>query len=117
VPNHSAFGKRNRFGASVAEVMADLGKKSDQGQTLTVTAPKDNAVPLLFRSSRFGFHPRRSVSRPADGRIALGKDFTYLNRYNVGRMCLAVILAAGHAFFACFSCHLGSPRSLRSSHT
>jgi hypothetical protein len=39
--------------------------------------------------------------------IALGKGLTYLNRYNFGRMLLAVIAAGGHAFFACFSCHLG----------
>jgi hypothetical protein len=45
----------------------------------------------------------------------VGKSFTLLNRYFAGRMCMAVILAAGHAFFACFSCHLGSPPSLRSS--
>jgi hypothetical protein len=65
---------------------------------------------------RFVFHPRRSVSRPAHRRIAVGKSFTLLNRYFAARMCMAVILAAGHAFFACFSCHLGSPPSLRSSH-
>ena len=70
---------------------------------------------FAFRSSSFFFHPRRIVSRSADGRIAHGKNLTYLNRYNVGPMYLAVILAAGHAFFACFSCHLGSPLSLRSS--
>jgi len=33
-------------------------------------------------------------------------------------MYLAVVIAGGRAFFACFSCyHLDSPRSLRSSLT
>jgi len=31
---------------------------------------------------------------------AHGKSVTYLNRYFAGRVCLAVILAGGHAFFA-----------------
>jgi len=39
--------------------------------------------------------------------IALGENVTFLNRYNLGRMLLAVITAAGHTFFACFSFHPG----------
>jgi hypothetical protein len=72
-------------------------------------------VGTAFRSSRFVFHPGRIVSRAADGRVAHGKSFTFLNRYMVGRMFLAVIAAGRNAFLACFSLHLDSPRSLRSS--
>jgi hypothetical protein len=39
--------------------------------------------------------------------IALGENVTFLNRYDFGRMLLAVITAAGHTFFACFSFHPG----------
>ena len=68
---------------------------------------KGQRCPFALRSSRrVLFHPRRIVSRPADGRIALGKNLTYLKRFNIARMCLAVIAAGGRAFFACFSCHL-----------
>jgi len=49
--------------------------------------------------------------------IALGENLTLLNRYVFGRMLLAVITAAGHTFFACFSCHLRSPHFLLSSQT
>ena len=54
---------------------------------------------------------------PQRGRVALGKNFTLLNRYMVGRMCLAVIATGRKAFFACFSLHLNSPRFLRNSRT
>jgi len=47
--------------------------------------------------------------------IALGENVTLVKRFMVARMLVAVIAAAGHTFFACFSFHLGSPRFLRSS--
>src|SRR5215467_9564318 len=72
---------------------------------------------FAFRSSRrLVFHPRRIVSSSA-AEIALGENLTCLNGYMLGRMCLAVITAAGHTFFTCFSLHLNSPHFLRSSRT
>ena len=65
------------------------------------------------RLSRRVFHPRRLVSGAAES--TLGKNLIYLHHSSASRMCLAVILAGRHAFFACFACHLGSPPSLRSS--
>ena len=73
---------------------------------------RTTASPL--RSSGFFFHPHRIVGSGAT-ESALGKNLTYLNQYSASRMCLAVILAGGFAFLACFACHLGSPPSLRSS--
>jgi hypothetical protein len=67
---------------------------------------KGQRCPFAFLSSRFLFHPRRLVTSGA-AETAQRKTLTYLNSYNTGRMCLAVILAGRHAFFACFSCHLG----------
>jgi len=69
-----------------------------------------------FRSSGFLFRPDRIV-RSGATESALGKNLTYLNQYSASRMCLAVILAGGFAFLACFACHLGSPPSVRSSRT
>jgi hypothetical protein len=77
-------------------------------------SPIARTTAFPFRSSGFLFHPHRIV-RSGVAESARGKNRTYLNRYSASRMCLAVILAGGHAFLACFACHLGSPPSLRSS--
>jgi hypothetical protein len=61
--------------------MSDANSHSFKGQRCAFAS----------RSTRFDFHPRRSVSSGA-AEIALWKSVTYLNRYNVGRMLLAVIL-------------------------
>jgi hypothetical protein len=66
---------------------------------------KGQRCPFAFLSSRLLFHPRRLVISAAE--TAHGKNLIYLNSYNTGRMCLALILAGRHAFFACFCCHLG----------
>jgi hypothetical protein len=59
-----------------------------------------------FRLSRLFFHPHCIVGSGAT-ESALGKNITYLNQYSTSWVCLAVILAGGHAFLACFACHLG----------
>jgi len=61
---------------------------------------------FLFRLSRFFFHPHRIVDSGAT-ETTLGKNITYLNHYSASGMHLAVILAGGRAFLACFACHLG----------
>jgi hypothetical protein len=88
--------------------------RSFKNHRFIVLSPIDHTTVFPFRLSRFGFHPHRIVDSGAT-ETALGKNLTYLNRYSASLMCLAVILAGGHAFIACFGCHLGSPPSLRSS--
>ena len=127
---------------SIENVTAALQAFATTGNGLTVTLPglrfltfkvqgngnvtaglspeksKGQHCAFAFRSGRFVFHPRRIVSNgPPRGRVALGKNFTLLHRYMVGRMCLAVIATSRKAFFACFSLHLNSPRFLRNSRT
>ena len=94
----------------------DARERHESKQIPSPEKSKGQRYPFAFRSSRFVFHPRRIVSGSA-AEIALGESLTLLNRYVLGRMLLAVITAAGHTFFACFSCHLGSPRFLRTSRT
>jgi len=88
--------------------------RSFKNHRFIVHLPIASTTGFSFRLSRFGFHPHRIVDSGAT-ETALGKNLTYLNRYSASLMCLAVILAGGHAFFACFGCHLGSPPSLRGS--
>jgi hypothetical protein len=71
-------------------------------------------TPFSLQLSRCLLHPHRIVGSGAT-ETALGKNITDLNRYSATRMCLALILAGGHNFLACFACHLKSPPSLRGS--
>jgi hypothetical protein len=92
------------------------GHKTPLAKTIhfILLSPIARTTAFPFRLSRLFFHPHCIVGSGA-AESALGKNLTYLNQYSASWMCLAVILAGGHAFFACFGCHLGSPPSLRSS--
>ena len=105
--------------------------RQDQGRPWYEIVPRPDANSHCFKGQRYPFalrssrrcllHPRRIV-RSGVSESALGKNLTYLKRFNIARMRLAVIAAGGRAFFACFSCclhwcHLDSPRSSRSSLT
>jgi hypothetical protein len=94
----------------------DARERHESKQIPSPEKSKRRRCPFAFRSSRLVFHPRRIVSS-STAEIALGENLTLLNRYVLGRIMLAVIIAAGHTFFACFSFHLGSPHFLRSSRT
>jgi hypothetical protein len=93
---------RGKVTAAVGNTPQNAASKND---AFHFASPIALTSPFPFRLSGFFFHPRRLVRGTAES--TLGKNLTYFHHSSASRMYLAVIIAGGHAFFACFACHLG----------
>jgi hypothetical protein len=71
----------------------------DPSKTIALLCICQSPAPPHFHSNQvvsFFAHTVSCAGGAAES--ALGKNLTYLNRYSASRMCLAMILAGGHAF-------------------